>query len=78
MSDETDSLELLPLLKRVSRAFYLSIRVLPEPVRRPVGLAYLLARAADTIADTAAVPPDVPKPPRITATKCRFIARHMM
>ena len=58
MSDETDSLELLPLLKRVSRAFYLSIRVLPEPVRRPVGLAYLLARAADTIADTAAVPPD--------------------
>ena len=51
----SEPLELLPLLKRVSRAFYLSIRVLPEPIRRPVGLAYLLARAADTIADTAAV-----------------------
>ena len=50
--------ELLPLLKRVSRAFYLSIRVLPAPVRRPVALAYLLARAADTIADTAAVSPN--------------------
>ena len=50
------SLELLPLLKRVSRAFYLSIRVLPSPIRRPVGLAYLLARVADTIADTAALP----------------------
>ena len=58
MSGEAGSPELLPLLKRVSRAFYLSIRVLPEPIRRPVGLAYLLARAADTIADTAAVPPD--------------------
>ena len=53
-----ESLDLWPLLKRVSRAFYLSIRVLPEPVRHPVGLAYLLARAADTIADTEAVSPD--------------------
>jgi farnesyl-diphosphate farnesyltransferase len=40
------------LLKRVSRSFYLSVAVLPRPLREPVGLAYLLARAADTIADT--------------------------
>ena len=53
-----ESLELLPLLKRVSRAFYLSIRVLPSPIRRPVGLAYLLARIADTISDTGALPAD--------------------
>ena len=53
-----EPLELLPLLKRVSRAFYLSIRVLPERIRQPAGLAYLLARAADTIADTEAVSPD--------------------
>jgi farnesyl-diphosphate farnesyltransferase len=43
------------LLKEVSRSFYLSLRVLPAPLRRPIGLAYLLARAADTIADTAAL-----------------------
>jgi farnesyl-diphosphate farnesyltransferase len=40
------------LLKRVSRSFYLSLGVLPRAVRPTVGLAYLLARAADTIADT--------------------------
>lgn len=44
------------LLKRVSRAFYLSIRVLPRGVGAPVGLAYLLARTADTIADSDALP----------------------
>ena len=38
-------------LKGVSRSFYLTIRVLPKDLREPVGLAYLLARAADTIAD---------------------------
>jgi farnesyl-diphosphate farnesyltransferase len=40
------------ILKRVSRTFYLSLNVLPKELRRPVGLAYLFARAADTIADT--------------------------
>ena len=39
------------LLKGVSRSFYLTIRLLPKNLREPVGLAYLLARAADTIAD---------------------------
>ena len=40
------------LLKRVSRSFYLSLAVLPGAVRPTLGIAYLLARAADTIADT--------------------------
>ena len=46
---------LTELLKSVSRAFYLSMRVLPSAMREPVGIAYLLARAADTIADSAPV-----------------------
>ncbi len=40
------------VLRSVSRSFYLTLRVLPASVREPVGLAYMLARAADTIADT--------------------------
>lgn len=50
---------LIALLKRVSRSFYLSVRVLPEAVAAQIGLAYLLARAADTIADTDLLPPSV-------------------
>ena len=45
------------LLRGVSRSFYLTLRVLPANVREPVGLAYLLARAADTIADTRLLAP---------------------
>jgi farnesyl-diphosphate farnesyltransferase len=44
------------ILKGVSRSFALSIRLLPGGVRQPVALAYLLARAADTVADTPLVP----------------------
>lgn len=48
-----DSRDLLgDILKGVSRTFSLSLKVLPKSLRRPVGLAYLFARAADTIADT--------------------------
>ncbi len=47
------------LLRSVSRSFYLSIRLLPAKVRDPVALAYLLARATDTIADTAEIDPDL-------------------
>ncbi|RKP45586.1 phytoene/squalene synthase family protein [Trinickia fusca] len=46
-----------PLLKGVSRSFYLTLRVLPVGMRDPIGLAYLLARAADTIADTSLIAP---------------------
>ncbi len=56
-NSESRRLLLTDLLKSVSRAFYLSLRVLPRGLREPVGLAYLLARAADTIADTRALPP---------------------
>lgn len=48
-----------PLLASVSRSFYLSIRLLPRRLRDPVGLAYLLARASDTIADSPTAPEDV-------------------
>ncbi len=40
------------LLKKVSRLFYTTLVVVPANVRDQVGLAYLFARAADTIADT--------------------------
>lgn len=44
------------LLKEVSRSFYLTLRVLPGSIRPQIGLAYLLARSTDTIADTDALP----------------------
>lgn len=40
----------------MSRSFALSLKVLPAILRAPFGITYLLARAADTIADTRAVP----------------------
>jgi farnesyl-diphosphate farnesyltransferase len=40
------------VLKSVSRSFFLTLKVVPADVRDQVGVAYLLARAADTIADT--------------------------
>jgi len=47
------------ILARVSRSFYLSIRLLPKKLRDPVALGYLLARASDTIADTTELPLDL-------------------
>jgi farnesyl-diphosphate farnesyltransferase len=44
------------LLRATSRSFYLTLRVLPAAVRPQIGLAYLLARTTDTIADTELVP----------------------
>jgi farnesyl-diphosphate farnesyltransferase len=44
------------ILARVSRSFYVSIRLLPKKLRDPVSLGYLLARASDTIADTTELP----------------------
>ena len=45
--------QMLPLLARVSRSFYLSLRLVPGSVRPTLALAYLLARASDSIADAA-------------------------
>lgn len=47
------------LLASVSRTFYLTLKALPRELREPISLAYLLARTADTIADTAVVSPEV-------------------
>ena len=41
------------ILKETSRAFYLSLAILPAGAREPLSLAYLLARAADTVADSS-------------------------
>ena len=48
-----------PVLRSVSRSFYLSLRFLPRPLRDPLSLAYLLARATDSIADTPEPPANV-------------------
>lgn len=53
MSSDPTTHELLHgILKQVSRSFYLTLNVLPAGVRDQMGLSYLFARAADTIADT--------------------------
>jgi farnesyl-diphosphate farnesyltransferase len=54
---DADRILMTDVLKGVSRAFYLTLRVLPGGLRESIGLAYLLARAADTIADTRILPP---------------------
>lgn len=53
--NEARHLLLTKLLRDVSRSFYLTLRILPKAIRPQIGLAYLLARATDTIADTGAV-----------------------
>lgn len=53
-SPSADSLN--DLLRATSRSFYLTLRVLPARVRPQIGLAYLLARTTDTIADTEIIP----------------------
>jgi farnesyl-diphosphate farnesyltransferase len=58
MPNPASTVLLGPLLKSVSRSFYLTLRILPVGMREPVGLAYLLARAADTIADTSLIAPE--------------------
>ena len=55
MASEQNEL-LTDLLKAVSRSFYLTLSVLPKRIRSQIGLAYLLARTTDTIADTEIVP----------------------
>lgn len=44
------------LVRGVSRSFFLSLRLLPRPMREPTALAYLLARATDSIADASGLP----------------------
>ena len=58
MPNSNRSFLLGPLLKGVSRSFYLTLRILPRGMREATGVAYLLARAADTIADTSLIAPE--------------------
>ncbi len=44
------------LLKKTARSFQLSLRILPPSIRPTLSLAYLLARASDTIADASVAP----------------------
>ena len=44
------------LLRSVSRTFYMSVRILPPALRETMGVAYLLARTSDTIADRESAP----------------------
>lgn len=57
VAEDAKKLLLGDLLKATSRSFYLTLRVLPRAVRPQIGLAYLLARTTDTIADTEIIPP---------------------
>jgi farnesyl-diphosphate farnesyltransferase len=52
-----DDAHLDGVLKSVSRAFYLSLQVLPTPVREQMGITYLIARAATTIARAGELAP---------------------
>jgi len=52
-------MEEIPGLLRVhARTMALSLRLLPRALREPLGLAYLLARASDTIADSGTLAPE--------------------
>ncbi|MBR4355482.1 MAG: squalene/phytoene synthase family protein [Elusimicrobiaceae bacterium] len=51
-------MDLETLLKHTSRSLYLSVRMLPWAMRPAFGIAYLLCRYADTIADTSLLPAD--------------------
>lgn len=51
MADRSNAMP-TDLLRDVSRSFYLTLRVLPKSIRPQIGLAYLLARTTDTVADT--------------------------
>jgi len=57
MSSELAEME--DLLRGVTRSFYLTLRILPRSIRPQISLAYLLARATDTIADTRLIPVDL-------------------
>lgn len=43
------------LLNHHARSFALTLRFLPRELREPLGLAYLLARASDTVADAVGI-----------------------
>ncbi|MCI0547135.1 MAG: squalene/phytoene synthase family protein [Candidatus Rokubacteria bacterium] len=62
------------LLRRVSRSFYLSVAILPAGVRPTIGLAYLLARAADSVTDTRLLPAEA-RLGHLEALRASIVAR---
>lgn len=44
------------ILKNVSRTLFLSINILPEPMRSYMGLGYLICRALDSVVDAPSMP----------------------
>ena len=52
----TSLLETARLLREHARTFALTLRLLPRDLREPLGIAYLLARTSDTIADARGIP----------------------
>lgn len=44
------------ILKKVSRTLYLSIRIMPDPIRFYMGLGYLVCRALDSVVDAPQLP----------------------
>jgi len=55
---ETRAIDINYMLKRVSRSFYITLRVLPSAIRSQLSIAYLLARATDTVSDTDTIAVD--------------------
>jgi len=53
---QTEGIMTRRLLRDHARTFSLTLRLLPVALRDPLGLAYLLARASDTIADAGRMP----------------------
>ena len=47
--------DLKDILKNVSRTLYLSINILPEPLKTSMALGYLVARTMDTVVDCPAI-----------------------
>ena len=59
MADKKNTLiseEARRILKSVSRTLYLSINIMPEPVRSYQGLGYLVCRALDSVVDAPQLP----------------------
>ena len=54
----TTRIDIPRLLRDHARTFALTLRLLPSSLREPLGIAYLLARASDTIADAPGIPTD--------------------
>lgn len=54
-AEMTDRVDISRLLRTHARTFALTLRLLPRAMRQPLGIAYLLARTSDTIADAPGI-----------------------